>query len=145
LAREDQRQHGIKNTIPRIPPPKASSADQPVVDSATGKASTPPAASAEIISIPDKISRSRQLFLAGKVRAAREILTQAWDFKEADLALELARTYDPNYINRAPHPDAEANPDMATMFYDIANTLGSRAASSDIQRLKEALANRSDK
>lgn len=75
------------------------------------------------------------LFRSGEVLAARERYVAALSAPLPEVLLELARTYDPNYLGRLPRTDAEADIERARALYEQAATLGSKAAEADLARL----------
>ncbi len=104
-------------------PPSASSAQQ---------ARRPP------ISGPQLLEEGRMLFKSGEVLAARERYVAALSTPLPDVLLELARTYDPNYLDRLPKTDADADLERARAraLYEQATSLGSKLAEQDLARLQ---------
>jgi hypothetical protein len=93
------------------------------------------------------VERSRALadglraLLAGDTLKARSLFTAAFDGERPNALVELARTYDPNYLNRLASTNARADVAIARQHYQRAVQLGSSEARSDLQRL-EALIGR---
>jgi hypothetical protein len=82
------------------------------------------------------LEEGRMLFRNGEVLAARERYVAALSAPLPEVLLELARTYDPNYLDRLPKADADADIDRARALYEQAATLGSKAAETDLTRLQ---------
>ena len=86
------------------------------------------------------MEEARGLFQAGDVLKARERLqtagTSSTNARNPDLLLELARTYDPNYLDRLPKKDATANAALARALYEQAAQFGSSAAAFDLLQLR---------
>lgn len=78
------------------------------------------------------------LFRNGEVLAARERFVAALSAPLPDVLHELARTYDPAYLERLPKADAEADVDRARALYEQATALGSKSAEADLTRLRGA-------
>ena len=76
------------------------------------------------------------LFKSGEVLAARERYVAALSAPLPDVLLELARTYDPNYLDRLPKSDADADLERARALYEQATSLGSKLAEQDLARLQ---------
>jgi len=81
------------------------------------------------------LQEGRALFQQGKVLAAREKFVGALTAPLPDVLLALARSYDPNYLDTLPNPDADADVDRARALYEQAVALGSTAAEEDLGRL----------
>jgi hypothetical protein len=75
------------------------------------------------------------LFRGGEVLAARERYVAALNAPLPEVLLELGRTYDPNYLDRLPRSDADADIERARALYEQVSTLGSKAAEVDLARL----------
>ena len=90
--------------------------------------------------IAKAVEESRGLFQAGDVIKARERLQAAGsagaNARNPDLLLELARTYDPVYLDRLAKKDATANPALAKALYEQAAQAGSSAAAFDLLQLR---------
>lgn len=56
--------------------------------------------------------------------------------RNPELLLELARTYDPSYIDRLSKKDAQPNPALARALYEQAAQFGSSAAAFDLLQLR---------
>ena len=82
------------------------------------------------------LEEGRMLFRTGEVLAARERYVAALNAPLPDVLLELARTYDSNYLDRLPKTDADADAGRARALYEQASTLGSKAAELDLARLQ---------
>ena len=88
------------------------------------------------------VEEARSLFQSGEIIKARERLQAAGsgsgNARNPDLLLELARTYDPNYLDRLPKKDAIANPGLARALYEQAASFGSSAAAFDLLQLRRS-------
>lgn len=78
---------------------------------------------------------ARLLFRSGQVRKAREVLLTLPPGPKGETLLELARTYDPFYLDMVPKPDAAPDPARARTLYEEAAKLGSASAEADLKRL----------
>lgn len=80
------------------------------------------------------------MFQSGDVLKARERLqaagTSGGNARNPDLLLELARTYDPVYLDRLAKKDATANAALARALYEQAAQFGSSAAAFDLLQLR---------
>jgi hypothetical protein len=130
--------------LPVAPPPvSAPPVEAPAV--VAPPQSPPPAVSPPPAEAPPKASSGngerllqdgRDLFQKGEVLAAREKFVAALTAPLPDVLLELARTYDPNYLDKLPKTDADADVERARALYEQAVALGSTAAQADLQRLQ---------
>lgn len=82
------------------------------------------------------LDEGRLLFRAGEVLAARERYVAALSAPLPEVLLELGRTYDPNYLDRLPRSDADADLERARALYEQSVALGSKAAEADLARLQ---------
>jgi hypothetical protein len=124
---------------PAAPPPSApatTSAPQPPAPKPAAPAVPRQQVSRPPLSGPQLLEEGRVLFKTGEVLAARERYVAALSAPLPDVLLELARTYDPNYLNRLPKSDADADIERARALYEQAGTLGSRPAEEDLARLQ---------
>jgi hypothetical protein len=62
--------------------------------------------------------------------------TSSGNARNPDLLLELARTYDPVYLDRLAKKDATANAALARALYEQAAQFGSSAAAFDLLQLR---------
>ena len=85
------------------------------------------------------IDQGRVLFHAGEVLRARQIFSSALTGRLPDVLHELARTYDPHYLQQLPKSDAKPNPSMARAIYQHAVMVGSAEAGADLARLRSQL------
>ena len=118
-----------------IPPAAAPPAPAPAPASAATAAAASVAAKA--------IEEARALFQSGEVVKARERLRAATNSsgqgRHPDLLLELARTYDPNYLDRLAKKDVTAEPALAKALYEQAVSMGSSAAAFDMLLLRRTV------
>lgn len=121
---------------PPSPPPPATTAAPPVLQPSLPAPSTSPAVRRPPANGPQLLEEGRSLFRAGEVLAARERYVAALNAPLPEVLLELARTYDPNYLDRLPKSDADADLDRARALYEQAVTLGSKPAEADLARLQ---------
>lgn len=93
------------------------------------------------IVVASAIEEARGLFQSGEVLKAREWLQSAGsrNGRNPDLLLELARTYDPIYLDRLSKKDASANAGIARALYEQAASFGSSAAAFDLLQLRRAI------
>ena len=101
---------------------------------------TPPAAPTARRLDPDELEallkRARGLLAIGDIAPARLLLARAADAQEADAALMLARTYDPEVLGTADTRSVTPDPDEARIWYRKAADLGSSARSSASRKCK---------
>lgn len=118
---------------PAAPSTGQAPAVQPAAGPSTGAASA----------LAKTIDEARGLFQSGEVIKARERLqaagTASGNARNPDILLELARTYDPVYLDRLAKKDATANPGLARALYEQAASFGSSAAAFDLLQLRRAL------
>ena len=115
---------------------------QIVIQEAPSAAPAPPVAPAATSSIrhldPDELAallkRARGLLAIGDIASARLLLERAADAQEADAALMLARTYDPDVLGTSDARSVTPDPAKARIWYQKAAELGSPHAQ---QRLAE--------
>ncbi len=124
----------VRQAQQAVPPPATTSTLQ--VMQPQVPQGTPPAARRPAVNGAQLLEEGRSLFRAGEVLAARERYVAALSAPLPEVLLELARTYDPNYLDRLPKSDADADIDRARALYEQAVTLGSRAAEADLARLQ---------
>ena len=83
------------------------------------------------------MKQGQQLIAAGDVATARTVLQRAADAGEADAAMALGGTYDPNVLARLGVVGVSAEAEKARSWYQKAETLGSP----DARRRLDLLAN----
>jgi hypothetical protein len=121
---------------------QAAIKSQIVIQEAPSAAPAPPVAPAAASSIrhldPDELAallkRARGLLAIGDIASARLLLERAADAQEADAALMLARTYDPEVLGKSDARSVTPDPEKARNWYRKAAELGSQQAQ---QRLAE--------
>lgn len=86
------------------------------------------------------VEQGRALFRAGQIVKAREkfmaALVELAPGRVPQVLPDLARTYDPYYLQQVPKADVKPNPAMALAIYQRASLSGSSAWEADIQRLE---------
>jgi hypothetical protein len=121
---------------------QAAIKSQIVIEEAPPAAPAPPVAPAAALPIrhldADELAallkRARGLLAIGDIVAARMLLERAADAQEADAALMLARTYDPEVLGKSDTRSVTPDPAQARNWYRKAAELGSQHAQ---QRLAE--------
>jgi hypothetical protein len=89
---------------------------------------------------PDaRIEHGRALFRTGKVLSARERFLSAVADQPALVLLELARTFDPHYLEKITTADGRPEPHRARSLYEEAMRRGSKAAADDLKRISASL------
>ncbi len=121
---------------PSIPPPAAEPAAPAAPAPAAPRQVAPKQAAPDGANGTRLLAEGRALFQTGEVLAAREKYVAALTAPLPDVLLELARTYDPNYLDRLPKSDADADVDRARALYEQAAALGAPGAQEDLQRLQ---------
>jgi hypothetical protein len=81
------------------------------------------------------VARGKELLRSGDFSSARLILRRAAEAGDADAALTLGATYDPNILTRLGIRSQVANVELAVMWYKKAQELGSTEASSRLNML----------
>ena len=123
---------------PVTPPPARTSSAQPLTAPIQPRTTPPPAAERKP-SGSQLLEEGRSLFRSGEVLAARERYVAALNAPLPEVLLELARTYDPNYLAKLAKADADADVERARALYEQSMTLGSQAAQADLARLPTAI------
>jgi len=89
---------------------------------------------------PDELAgflkRAKSLLAVGDIASARLLLERAADAQEAEAALMLATTYDPQVIGNQDMRSITADPAMARQWYQKAAALGSADARRRLSELK---------
>ena len=85
------------------------------------------------------VEQGRNLFRAGQVIKARErfmaALVELAPGRVPEVLPDLARTYDPYYLQQLAKSDVKPNPSMALAIYQRASLTGKRMHEADIERL----------
>jgi hypothetical protein len=97
-------------------------------------AAPPPARRLDADEVAALLKRARGLLAIGDIASARLLLERAADAQEADAALMLARTYDPEVLGKSDARSVTPDPEKARNWYRKAAELGSQHAQ---QRLAE--------
>jgi hypothetical protein len=63
------------------------------------------------------LRQAQQMMLGGDISGARAILAQSADSGPPDVALALARSYDPNFLRSVSNPNAAPDIEQATLWY----------------------------
>lgn len=138
---------GAEPAVPRIINPPAPPARAPEAlprEAAAGTPGAPPAGMPGINgsgSLTQRImDQARQRIAAGDVIRAREWLLSALNGARPEVLHELARTFDPNFLNRISQPNAVPEPARARALYEEAVRLGAKGAAEDLTQLLKSIA-----
>lgn len=94
----------------------------------------------QVAAAPDaRIEHGRALFRTGKVLSARERFLSAVADHPAIVLLELARTFDPHYLEKIAAADGRPEPHRARSLYEEAMRRGSKAAADELKRISASL------
>ena len=63
------------------------------------------------------LQQAQQIMVSGDILRARQMLVSAADAGPPDVALVLARSYDPNFLQSVTNPNAAADIEQATLWY----------------------------
>ena len=63
------------------------------------------------------LQEAQQLMLGGDILGARKILMKSADSGPPDVALALARSYDPNFLRTVTNPNAGPDVEQAALWY----------------------------
>jgi hypothetical protein len=88
--------------------------------------------------VASRIARGKELLKSGDFSSARLILQRAAEANDADAALALGATYDPNVLERFGIRGQVADVELARVWYERARKLGSTEAPLRLQRLMRA-------
>jgi hypothetical protein len=132
-------QAAIKSQIvARDATPAASAVPPPAAPAASPVA--PPAAPTARRLDPDELEallkRARSLLAIGDVASARLLLERAADAQEANAALMLARTYDPEVLGTSDARSIIPDPEKARLRYRTAAELGSQRAQQRLAQMQ---------
>jgi len=126
---------------PQPRPPSAAETVARLQPSATGD-QAPPASKAIRVLGPEEIKllmkQGEQLIAAGDLAAARTVLQRAAEAGDADAAIMLGATFDPNVLAKLGVMGVSADVEKARHWYQEAESLGSP----DARRRLDTLANR---
>ena len=105
---------------PILAPPKAELGT--MVATANPQSAAPAAKSITVVApvpvAPEDVNdQARQMLDSGSVRAARELLLKGSQTERSAVALTLARSFDPNYLQTLSHADAPADVGEARRWY----------------------------
>ena len=100
----------------------------------------PPAAPTARHLEPDELEtvlkRAKSLLAIGDIASARLLLERAADAQEADAALMLARTYDPEVLGTSDARSIIPDPEKARLWYRTAAELGSQRAQQRLAQMQ---------
>jgi hypothetical protein len=82
------------------------------------------------------LKRARSLLAIGDIAPARLLLARAADAQEADAALMLARTYDPEVLGTSDARSVTPDPEEARIWYRRAADLGSQRAQQRLAQMQ---------
>jgi hypothetical protein len=112
----------------------------PATAAPAAAAPPPPAAPAARRLDPDELAtllkRAKSMLAIGDIASARLLLERAADAQEADAALMLAGTYDPQVLGTQDIRSITPDPAMAKLWYQKAATLGSADAKRRLTQLQ---------
>jgi hypothetical protein len=137
IPREESSDH------PEIlrPPSSFESEPEAMLQPIAPREQAMPSSKASRVLDPDEIEllmkQGQQLIAAGDVATARTVLQRAADAGDADAAMALGGTYDPNVLARLGVVGVSAEAEKARSWYQRAETLGSP----DARRRLDLLAN----
>jgi hypothetical protein len=137
IPREESSDH------PEIlqPPSSFESEPEAMLQPIAPREQAMPSSKASRVLDPDEIGllmkQGQQLIAAGDVATARTVLQRAADAGDADAAMALGGTYDPNVLARLGVVGVSAEAEKARSWYQRAETLGSP----DAKRRLDLLAN----
>ena len=137
IQREESSEH------PGVLQPPSSFESEPVamLQSSAPREQAMPSGKASRVLDPEEIEllmkQGQQLIAAGDVATARTVLQRAADAGDADAAMALGGTYDPNVLARLGVVGVSAEAEKAQSWYQKAETLGSP----DARRRLDLLAN----
>jgi len=83
------------------------------------------------------LKRARGLLAIGDIASARLLLERAADAQEADAALMLARTYDPEVLGKSDARSVTPDPEKARIWYRKAAELGSQHAQQRLAQIQD--------
>ena len=136
-------QREMSSERPEILQPPSSSASEPVamLQPSASHPQAMPSSKASRVLDPEEIKllmkQGEQLIAAGDVATARTVLQRAADAGDANAAMALGATYDPNVLARLGVVGVSAEVEKARSWYQKAETLGS----ADARRRLDLLAN----
>jgi len=122
-------QAAIKSQIVVREAPPAAPAVAPVV--------APPARRLDADELAALLKRARNLLTIGDIASARLLLERAADAQEADAALILARTYDPEVLGKSDARSVTPDPEKARNWYRKAAELGSQHAQQRLAQMQD--------
>lgn len=128
---------GLKGESRKVPSDPAPQRDATVVIPKAAPPAAADAASALKRRQPPQIQQGLDLFRRGEVLKARAVLLSAVSVAPADVLLELARTFDPYFINELSASDGKPEPQRALSLYEEAIRNGSMQARRDLERLRQ--------
>ena len=109
---------------------------QVVAVESSAEAAPPPARRIEPDELAALLKRAKGLLAIGDITAARLLLERAADAQEADAALMLAGTYDPQVLGTRDMRSITPDPAMARLWYQKAAQFGSPDASRRLSQIQ---------
>ncbi len=143
-------QAAIQNRAPAAPPPAAAAAPVAVAPVAALPVAAPPVAAPALAPAPaapphvrrmdpDELAilmqRAKSMLAVGDLMSARLLLERAADGQEAEAALMLAQTYDPDVLGTSDVRNITPEPAKARAWYQKAAQLGSADAQRRLAQL----------
>lgn len=102
VRQDRQPQAAVKQLVAVEPLPIPASAPEPALEAGAA------------LSL---LREAQQMMLGGDISGARAILMQSADAGPPDVALALARSYDPNFLRSVTNPNAAPDIEQATLWY----------------------------
>ncbi|MBR0695311.1 SEL1-like repeat protein [Bradyrhizobium lablabi] len=126
-------QEAIKGQVVARDAPAAAPPAEPPPPAA---AAAPPPRRLDPDAVAALLKRANSLLAIGDVAPARLLLERAADGQDADAALLLARTYDPDVLAAVDKRSITPDPEMARFWYRKAAELGSQQAQQRLSQLQ---------
>jgi hypothetical protein len=122
--------HAAPPSAPQVVPPPAAvpQAAAPAAAQAAAPPAPPPARRLDPGELSAILKRANSLLAIGDIAAARLLLERAAEAEEAEAALLLARTYDPEVLGTKDARSIQPDPAQARIWYRKAAELGSQQA-----------------
>jgi hypothetical protein len=126
-------QSALRGAAPAAVVPPAAVAPPPVV--AAPQPSPPPARQISAQELAMLINRAKEMLSAGDIPSARLLLERATEAQDANAALMLARTYDPDVLGTSDVRNIIPEPAKARAWYEKAAQFGSAEAQRRLAQL----------
>ena len=111
--------------------------EAPPAGPAVAPAAATPARRLDADELAALLKRARGLLTIGDIASARLLLERAADAQEADAALMLARTYDPEVLGKSDARSVTPDPEKARIWYRKAAELGSQHAQQRLAQMQD--------